>query len=420
MDDEEAVGAHDVDPIPSSRWTADARALAVVIVAALALFAHAYAVNEHRPGATSTLGWLGWADQLNYVGEARALADGELPGIRWDYDTMTPRAGWEPGDPPIPDYAYGLGYPLLGVPGLWLDIDSDPFLPVDAALWALVVGGTAALGFRLRGTWFGLTAAGLLAVASPLLELFVTPWNNVVTVAAVVVALLVATDPRPSILRAGVPLGLAVGVCFAARYLDAVFPAVIGGVPLLLRGRSLRAPAWKALAVAAGLALVAAVPVLWSHERVFGSPFTTPYAHHTDAEGQADQGFGAYDLAQVPRTFVEVFVTAAVDGQRVVGEPLLRLFPLAVLAPVGLIALHRRRAQWRFELSLGAAVSVVATIMYLSFSSGTGNELQYSNIRYFAPWFPLWTLLACEAMWWTSERVGNRPTEVSDGVRTLG
>jgi hypothetical protein len=382
--------------------------LVLVVTCAALVWAHAYVVSPFRPGAEHPLGWLGWFDQTWYVEEAESLARWELPGVDVDHDNWEPRPGWDPANGAPSRYLYGLGYPVLGVPGVWLQIDNDPWVGADLSLWLLTVGCTVGAGLRMRGPAFGAAVGGALIFATPLVALMTVPWNSWVAVAAIAVSVLVAADPRPTILRAGVPLGVAVGFCFAARYVDALAPALIGGIPLLLRGRSVKDPAWRALAVSGVIALAFVIPVLWSHERVFGSVLDTPYMAHRNPEGEDEHGLDSYTFSQVPRTFVEVFLTARVDGQRVVGDPILRLFPLAVLAPLGVVAVWSRRAPQAVALTIAASLSLLYSAFYLSFRSGTGNEIKFMNIRYWSIWFPLWSLLALEALWWIGGLVWDR------------
>ncbi len=247
------------------------------------------------------------------------------------------------------------------------------------------------LGTRLRSLMFGLATAAALAFATPLLAFTVLPWNTSVTTLAILVALVVATDPDDHPLGHAVALGLAIGMCFAARYVDAVFPAAIGSIGLLLR----RARPVRTLLGAAALTLAIATPVLWSQAVVFGNPLTTPYEHHVRAGTKAsDQSLGAFDPGRAPRSFVEDFVTGEYNGVRTEGAPMLASFPWVVFAPVGLLALIRERRPGRRLYAAAAGISVLGSVFYLSFWAGTGRDLVFYNLRYFVMWVPLWALLS--------------------------
>ncbi|MCU1466543.1 MAG: hypothetical protein JWM72_2471 [Actinomycetia bacterium] len=388
----------------------DRRVLLIVGCAALFAFGAAYYTSPARPGRTSAEGYYGWADQLNYRLEARALRDGVLPGIDYNYDKRHPQPSYDARRRPLYDYSYGLGYPLLAVPTTFVGMRSDPFALPDALIFVAEIVIVFILGTRLRSLAFGLLAAGALAFATPLLDFTVLPWNTSVTTLAILVALLVATDPDEHPVGHGVALGVAVGVCFAARYVDAVFPAAIGTVGLLSR----RPRALRPLLGAAALTLALAIPVLWSHAVVFGSPLTTPYAHHErDGTNASDQSLGAFDPGRAPRSFVEDFVTGEYNGARTQGRPMLAAFPWAVFAPVGLFALFRERRPGRLLYAVAAGVSVVGSAFYLSFWAGTGRDLAFYNLRYFVMWVPLWALLSVYGVVFSVERMRRDSTEGS-------
>jgi hypothetical protein len=388
----------------------DRRILLIVGCAALFAFGASYYTSTARPGRTSADGYYGWSDQLNYRLEARALSDGVLPGIDYDYDQRQPRPSYDPEQRPLYDYSYGLGYPLLGVPATFLGMRSDPFALPDAMIFAAEIVIVVVLGTRVRSLAFGLGVAAALTFATPLLAFTVLPWNTSVTTLAVLVALLVATDPDDHPVGHAVALGLAVGMCFAARYVDAVFPAAIGTVGLLLR----RPRAVRPLLGAAALTLVVATPVLWSQAVVFGNPLTTPYQHHVRAGTNAsDQSLGAFDPGRAPRSFVEDFVTGEYNGVRTQGDPMLAKFSWAVFAPLGLFALVRERRPGRRLYAIAAAVSVVGSAFYLSFWAGTGRDLVFYNLRYFVMWVPLWALLSAYGVVSSVEHI-RRSTADSD------
>lgn len=378
------------------------RVLLIVGCVALFAFCASYYVSQSRPGTTTSEGYFGWADQLNYRLEARALGDGVLPGIDYDYKTDTAKPSYNPSARRLYDYAYGLGYPLLAAPFTHLGMNADPFVLPDAVIFVADVLIIVVLGRRLRSLAFGLLLAAALVFATPLLDFSVVPWNTSVTTLAILVALLVATDPDDHPVGHALALGVAVGMCFAARYVDALFPAVIGGFGLLMR----RPRALRPMIGAAGVALLLAIPVLWSQSVVFGSPFTTPYAHHVrDGGSESDQSLGAFAPGRVPRSFLEVFVTGDYNGKRTSGDPMLAEFPWIVFAPVGLFALFRERRARRGLYGLAAAVSVVASAFYLSFWAGTGRDLPFHNLRYFVMWVPLWALLSTYGIVYLADRI---------------
>ena len=339
----------------------------MVFLAGVAVFALAAYVHPGRPGVTSPAGWFGGYDQSRYLRITERLADWRLPTT---------------------GYLYGIGYPLVGVPLTWLGV-GDPFTPMNALLFGLILLLTTLLGERLRGLGFGVIAGLAVALATPLLDILVIPWNAMVVVPAILGALLLGTAARPLTWRGGAVLGLLVGLAFAARYVDAVFVAGIAAVALLRPGRR----STGAILAAGAAAAVVVGFVLYTHDHAFGSPWTTPYSLHRRGE-VTDQDLAQYQLERVPRHFVEVFVTGESDGVRQGGEPLLPAAPWLVLAPVGLLAVFRWSHPARLVLGVATVLSVLASAVYLSFAAGGGADLPVGGLRYFAPWFPLWGILA--------------------------
>ncbi len=375
-------------------------------LAAVAAFAVAFYTSVDRPGRTTKQGYYGWSDQYNYRREAQALRSGILPGSEYDYAKMQPKPSYNPKkDGPLYDYAYGLGYPTLAAPMVLLGLHTDPFAIPDALIFAADIVIVVILGTRLRSLRFGVLTAAALMFATPFLKFTVVPWSTSITALAVLAAMLVVTDPKERPVAHALTLGLAVGVCFAARYADALFPAAIGGIGLLLRAPG-RASLWRTVGGAAGIAIVLALPILWTQQVVFGNPFTTPYQHHTVAGSTAsDQSLGAFDARRAPRSFWEVFISGEYNGQRTQGDPMIEDFPWMVLAPVGLYAIFRtRKRDTQIAYSVASVVSIVGCAFYLSFRAGTGRDLVLHNLRYYVVWVPLWALLAAYGIVYLAER----------------
>lgn len=350
--------------------------LAAVVVVSLAIFAYAYAIHPARPGALNPPGWWNFYDQGKYLELARELADARMPSRS--------------------SYFYGLGYPVLAVPFVWFRPAGDAFVVVNALAFAATMVMVFVLGKRLRSTGFGVASAGAIVFATPLLDTMVVPWNTTVTVVAVLVALVVATSDRPLGWMHGVALGLAVGMAFAARYVDMLFPALIGAVALARSGRG----SWRPALGAAGVALLIAIPVLATQEAVLGSPFRTPYSQH---QGKAGAGTNQQSLSnleprRIPRNFFEVFVDGKSDGKRQEVDPIGRQFLWAVLAPVGAVLLFRRRHRLAVPLGAALVVSALGSLLYLSYPGSRGDQLIFGNIHYWKAWFPLWGSLAAYAV----------------------
>lgn len=371
---------------PWARWS---RSWWPVFLVALGYATYAWYLSPSRPGVTTPLGWYNGGDQGSYLTEATALAHGRLPTA--------------------PQYRYGLGYPLLAAPFKALGMH-DPFAVVDVVLIAAVITLIAMLGAEWLGRRFGIACALATALATPFVHLFLAPWSNLVTVTAVLATLLVVVQARVPAPLLGVVVGFAVALTFAARYLDAVWPALIG-LTALLRPRYRRA---APVLIAGAIVVAAGAVVLWTHAHVLGGAFRTPYASHP-GPGGSDQGVGSYDLLAAPRRFVDIFLLGREVGGRAVLpgafvrndpftvyfpldlDPLVFAAPLIVLAPFGFRRLRRRIVGApRTVLDVAGVVSLLATVLYLSFY---GNSLLVGGLRYFVVWTPLWSAWGLAALW---------------------
>ena len=357
-----------------------------IFLAGLLLGAYSRYLNSSRPGVLTPGGFYGVGphsqpDQYYYLRTARVLAHWHLP-----------RGSAQ--------YRYGLGYPILAVPSIWLGFGGDPFAPVDALAFGAVVSLTFVLGthlspFRSRTATlaFGMAGAVVLAMASPALRIASTPFNTNIVVPLGLFVLVVATSRRDSTIIGAIALGLAVGWILATRYLDAVFL----GLPVLALLVRSSPPQRRRLMIGSGTALaVMIVLVLASQQYAFGNFLTTPYHFHNRSAGATnDQSIHEYRASVVPHHFVTEFITGKDDhGVRQPQDPLLRDFPLLVLMPVGVYAFWRRINPARAGWITAIAGSALGSAFYLSFVAGGGGDLKFGNARYWAPWYPLWSVLS--------------------------
>src|SRR6476646_6267150 len=153
-----------------------------VFVVAVVYFFYCWGVQPGRPPlsslhASAVNGWYGGgSDQINYAREARALASGKLPGIYWDYSKWQPRPD-RPPNAEVSDYAYGLGYPILGVPSIWLGLRGDPFVIPDAIAFGAAACLVFAISPRLFRDQIALIVTAAVVFATPMANYFATPWN---------------------------------------------------------------------------------------------------------------------------------------------------------------------------------------------------------------------------------------------------
>jgi hypothetical protein len=361
--------------------------LVAVVASSGAFFSYLYYLDGARPGVGTPEGWFGFFDQGQYLRMAVDLSDFTLPAEH---------------------FLYGLGYPAVAVPFLWLGLDQDPFMVFNGAAFVFVAAATYVVGRRLFSRSVGAIAAFGLVFASPLITYVVTPWNSTVSLVAAAAILLLGTSPRPRLWQAGV-IGLMVGWGFAARYIDVIWLGALGAAVLLLQGRP--RPREAAL-LASAVALLAALPVLYAHEKLFGSPFETPYRLHASLDGtETDQDLSSYDLEKVPRSGFGVFVDPFVNGVRESGTPLLASMFWALAALPGAYLAIRRSHRWRPLLVTFVLAAAAATVFYLSFRATSAGTLKFGTLHYFKMWWPGTALLAAAGLVAIAGRFGTFPRE---------
>jgi hypothetical protein len=349
--------------------------LAALVVSAAAYFAYRYTIEPTRPGMAFPRGWFGYFDQSSYLRMAHDLSEFRLP------------AG---------DFLYGVGYPVVAVPFIWLRLDYDPWLLFDGAAFVFAAAAT----FIVAGRIFGRLAAGIagfgLVFATPLVVYCLTPWNSTVSLVALTGILLLGTSPRPASWHP-YAIGALVAWAFAARYVDALWLGAIAAVAL---ARTPSGRAWPRLVAAGATALVLAMPILVAQQRAFGSPFTTPYSLHVGIGGTTtDDQWAAYDLGKVPRSAFGMFISPFLLGARQPGSPLLAdVFWTIAALPGALIAI----LSGRFRLLLAVTIVgwIAASVFYLSFRATGAGGIQYGSLHYFKMWWPVASILAAGAFSW--------------------
>jgi hypothetical protein len=363
----------------------------VVAGASILELLYSYLLNPGRPAGTS-IGYYGAFDQSQYLRIAEILASGRLP------------VG--------PQYTYGLGFPLLGVPAIWLGDRKDPFIVPDIVLISASLVAIYGVACRMATRRIAVVVVALLLVASPLLPLTVMPWSSTVSVFCLAAALFVATAPGPAGPGRFVLLGIVTGWAFSARFVD-VIPVAAVAIVAVSQGDGRRLIRTVAAAIPAALLAFGVALTQWYG---LGSPLTTPYSLHVRPGGTTDQDAGQYQLLDIPRHFFETFVRGTDHGVRVNASPLLEISPYLVLVPIGAIVLIRA-GRWRALHIVTLAITVTTSLIYLSFVAGGGSDLIYSNPRYWISFYPYWTLLAvigcASGLRWIWNR-GSHPVDLAD------
>jgi 4-amino-4-deoxy-L-arabinose transferase-like glycosyltransferase len=329
-------------------------------------------------------GWIGaWYDQFHYAREARALARFQIPGQYWDRAHQVPSAD-APKHGEVASFNFGLGYPAVGAVFAWLGFRGDPFVVPDALLFALSAMLALTLAERVLRPLTALIVVNVLVLTGPFVLYFVIPYSTSLTIVAMLASLLALTGTRFT-WPIGIAVGIAVSLAFAARYSEIMWMSLLL-VPLLWRWRE----TWRVLVAVATSLGITAILLGAAQQIAFGSPFDTPY---TFSHNGVDASTKGYALARIPRDFVGVFITGKRQLLFGVG-PILRSFPWAVLAPVGLFLLVRSGHRLRWHFTLAAIAGVASTLFFSSYYAGGPNDLILWTIRYHISWFPLWAVLA--------------------------
>jgi hypothetical protein len=354
------------------------RVAVVVAVAAMLLAAYARYVSPLRPGVTSPNGFYSFADQRWYLGMVRILSHGRIPGRE--------------------SYQYGLGYPSLGAVFYRLGIHGDPFAPVDVLAFGATMGMTVVLGARAaalvlreHALVLGVAAAGVLLLGTSTLSILSTPWNSNIVLALGALVLVLLTSPGPISSPQAAVIGLSIGWIFATRYADAVFFSLPVLAALFVRPARDR---FRLLIFGGGVAAVIIGIVLITQYQAFGNAFTTPYNSHFRRGLGSDQSLSNYRISWIPSHFWSTFVTARLGSVRQGGRPILLAFPLLPLAPVGIVLFARAtRDRVRIVWITAAIASVASSLLYLAFIAGGAGDIRFNNERYWAVWYPLWSVL---------------------------
>jgi hypothetical protein len=362
------------------------RVLTVLLAATAAYFVVYLLSDPNLPGgAASPLsgwfspppsaypGWFGGYDQGQYLIIAHTLA-----GLH--FGQLATRQV----------YTYGIGYPIVGVPGIWLGFLKDPFVFFDLFAFVFVTYAVYRAGSKLISPVAGFLAAFGLVFATPLIVYVDQPLNS--TVSMVVMAFVLLTLVRDEVTRSrAFALGMMLGWSYTARFIDVVWLGVIA-VACVYRG------SWRDVArrlFTPGLVglLLVVVPVLYLNYKAFGSPFSTPYVNHLRTGGGSDQGLGSYHLRQVPNSFLGIFVSPLWAGSNIPYRGLLINFFWALGAIPGFVILWRRGRRRAF-LAAAGVILIVDYVFYLSFRADGNYSLAYGVLHYFKDFFPVIALFA--------------------------
>jgi energy-converting hydrogenase Eha subunit C len=358
--------------------------LLVLLVMAAVYFFLYYATDPARPGGIfptilghrdSTLynlGWYGFYDQSQYLRLAHTLAGFHLHQLKYTY-------------------TYGLGYPLVAIPAIWLGFNKDPFVFFNFAAFIFSIYAIYKVAYKLISPFAGFIAGFGLLFATPLLHYVDQPWNSTVCLVAMSVILLTLTVKKITKWHA-LLIGLVVGWAFAARYIDVIFLGALG-LACMYRG-SIKSLYKPIVYMAVGGAIFA-LPVFVSQYKIFGSPFRTPYVNHLGIGGVdgSDQGLKAYSAKRIPNAALAIFVSPRLAGSHDNDRGLLIDFFWALAAIPGLVLLIKKKKHVLFMYTL-LATAILSALFYLSFRASTSGALKYGELHYFKMFWPCFVLLA--------------------------
>jgi hypothetical protein len=358
--------------------------LLVLLVLAVLYFVVYYVTDPARPAgmfswffgyhdqAKYPLGWFGYYDQGQYLRLAHTLASLKFSQLH-------------------ATYSYGLGYPLVAVPFIWLGFDKDPFVFFNLAAFVFAAYAIYRVAKQLISPFAGFLAGFGLVFATPLIHYVDQPWNSTVCLVVMSAILIVLTIKKVNKWHALV-LGLLLGWAFAARYVDVIWLGALA-LAALYRG-SFKTLVRQSVFVAIGLALLV-TPVLYSQYRIFGSPFRTPYVNHIGLGGQggSDQGLGAYNINRIPTAAMALLVSPRIAGSPDSDRGLFIDMFWALAAIPGAFILFRRHNH-RLFFACFIVFGLIASLFYLSFRASTAGSLKYGELHYFKMLWPGIVLMA--------------------------
>ncbi|MCR0985649.1 hypothetical protein [Roseomonas populi] len=334
----------------------------VVLMAVLTLrYIGLYFADPALPGNNLQYpaGWWGWWDQSQYIGSARALAQGDLS---------------------VAKHWYPMGYALLGAPftSFW---PAHPYFLVGLA--ALLLTAWAFLRFARRtgvGDWTATALfLGSVAVDKALAQQWAIPWNTTPTTALLWVMLWLVADHMAG-QRRPVLLGALVSAVALMRPTDLLSAGIILGGLGLHEIWHRRAAAWGTIwRVALGGAVVG-LAGLALHVAIYGFA-KSPYMLLSTNIGFSLHAYGwkAFNLLVAPQPWWGT------------GQGLISRHPWIGLALV-LLPFAVRRGPAVAVLAVAAVVHVAFYIAYVDLLP-TGLWL-FHNVHYFKWVGPAFALLA--------------------------
>jgi energy-converting hydrogenase Eha subunit C len=310
-------------------------------------------------------GWWGYYDQGSYLRLAHTLAS-------FNFQELSNT------------FSFGLGYPIVAVPFIWLGFGRDPFLFFNLLAFVFSVYAVYVTARRLISPFAGYMAGFGLAFATPLISYTAQPWNSTVCLVGISGILLIATSKKVNNWHALIA-GILIGWVFAARYIDLVWFAAL--MPAVFYRGNFKNLVKHGLFVILGAA-ICILPILYSHYKVFGSPLETPYSTHLGInDNSSDQDAGAYSYKRIPKAALAMFISPRLAGSKDIDRGLfVNMFWTISFIPGAIILLKRPKT--RFFIGSLLAVTLLASLFYLSFRASGIHSLKYGILHYFKMFWP--------------------------------
>lgn len=282
------------------------------------------------------------------------------------------------------NYDYGLGYPILAVPFIFL-YGKDPFLIPNFIIWLVSLG----LFFKICQKVFGGNVYPAICslfyiFGSNLIQYVAIPWNStVVLLANMIIAYLGVSGKRN--LKNSLIICLLLIWIFSARYVDLVFSGILS---VLYFWPIIEKKNYRHLLIAFMILCLGILFILFTHELKFGSYFKTPYAHHLDPEGKvSDQDPSKYQIKYIPSDLKGILFGTKEFSYfpSLLGASFYFVFiPFGILA--GLFDKHKRL------IFLSSIAMALAILFYASFPHFSLAGLKVGAIHYIKAWLPFMVL----------------------------
>lgn len=323
--------------------------------------------------------WMGPYDQSYYLRMAREMALGTFDKT---------------------DFEFGLGYPLLGVPFAFFQIE-NPFAVVNILMFFGIIFfsylGLIAL-FPV-----GITIGGLVCVLMylPFHEFIIgVPWNNSVTILSFTILFYINFSYKVLDVYKSFVIGFIIGWVFASRYLDAIFLMIVV-LPIIFRTcrtyftNKKRLLMISSSGIIIGFAMISAV--LYSHNYYLGGYFCSPYKKHVLHRGHQvlfDQDLKTHEFSKSLPHIYGVFINSDGCYQTPSGtKSLFEKFPLLYFCSIGFVLLYYQQTQKRIDLLCLLVGLFLTTYFYAAYYLQPGN-LRFNAFRYIAFYYPLLTTLS--------------------------